>query len=96
MRHLTKRGPRLNRLWKEIETHSHKYRTREPIKIDGRIVGWKVEVFPRYKDPSLRDQLYARADLREGEQMRAYLQATQMEPYASKDTKRKWRRSIGL
>lgn len=96
MGQLKRRGPKLNRLWKEIETHSHKYRTREEIKVNGILVGVNVKVHPRYPDPSLRSQLYERYDMREHEQMKAYLQATQMEPYASMDTKRKWRRAVGL
>lgn len=91
-----KQSTKLNRLWKEIETHSHKYRTREPIKVGDKIIGWNVEVHERYKDPSLRSQLYERRDLREGEQLKAYLQACSLEKWASQDTKNKWKKAVGL
>lgn len=92
-----KDGRKLNRLWKEIETHSHKYRVKTPIRDEGgKLIAVQVEVFPRYKDPSLRDQLYERGELVEAERVKAYLQSTQMEPHASEDTKRKWRRAAQL
>lgn len=57
---------------------------------------WKDIVFRRKDDPSLRDQLRERADLREDEQMKAYLEACQKAPLASASTRKKWRKAIGL
>ena len=57
---------------------------------------WKEILLRRKEDPSLRDQLVERRDLREGEILTSYLNACEKAPFASAKTKREWKRVLGL
>lgn len=57
---------------------------------------WKSIFLRREDDPSLLDQLRERGDLREGEVMTSYLNACEKAPFASAQTKRRWRKALGL
>lgn len=57
---------------------------------------WKNAFTGKRYDPSLRDQLYERSALREGEQIMSLIDAAKKAPFASSGTRAKWRRSVGL
>lgn len=57
---------------------------------------WKNAFNSKKYDPSLRDQLYARRDLPEGERMTSFFNAIAQAPFASFSTKSSWRRAANL
>jgi hypothetical protein len=60
------------------------------------LVGSEPVLRQKLRDPSLRDQLLERQDLVDSERVKAYLESVVKAPNASEDTKRKWRKAVGL
>lgn len=99
-------GTKLRRLWRDIQFHNHKKKilVEDPEKFEapleeGQTIAThkaEIHIVPQFTDPSLRDQLYERSSLREGEQLQSYLNACEKAPHASEGTKRKWKRALGI
>lgn len=78
---------RANRHWKDIVRG---FELTSTVLADGAVLRFRTP------DPSLRRQLSDRAGMAPADRNQAYLNACQKAPYASADTKRKWRRVLGL